>query len=49
MTDPGPSARLAWIEAVLALAFFVCALGCVAPFKRTARLKTRSHSRAEKR
>ncbi|KND59292.1 putative transmembrane protein [Candidatus Burkholderia verschuerenii] len=48
MTDPGPSARLAWIEALLALAFFVCALGYVAPFKRASRSKRRLHARAKK-
>jgi uncharacterized membrane protein len=37
MTDGGLSARLGWCEAALALAFFVCALGYVAPFKRAAR------------
>src|SRR6266702_327308 len=34
MTDGGLSARLGWLEALLALVFFVCALGFVAPFKR---------------
>jgi uncharacterized membrane protein len=42
MTDPGLSARLAWLEAVLSLAFFVCALGFVAPFKRAARTRARA-------
>ncbi|CAL8474343.1 DUF2069 domain-containing protein [Caballeronia sp. S22] len=42
MTDAGLSASLAWLEALLALAFFVCALAYVAPFKRAARLNARS-------
>ena len=42
MTDAGLSASLAWLEALLALAFFVCALGYVAPFKRTARMNARA-------
>lgn len=37
MSDPGFSARLGWLEAGLALVFFVCALVYVAPFKRAAR------------
>jgi uncharacterized membrane protein len=37
MTDGGLSARLGWFEALLALAFFVCALAYVAPFKRAAK------------
>ncbi|MFC0400748.1 DUF2069 domain-containing protein [Paraburkholderia rhizosphaerae] len=37
MSDRGPSATLAWLEALLALLFFVCALAYVAPFKRAAR------------
>jgi uncharacterized membrane protein len=37
MSDRGPSASLAWLEALLALLFFVCALVYVAPFKRAAR------------
>jgi uncharacterized membrane protein len=41
MTDSGLSARLGWLEAMLALAFFGCALGYVAPFKRAARAKKR--------
>jgi uncharacterized membrane protein len=41
MTDAGLSARLGLIEVLLALAFFVCALGYVAPFKRAARAKKR--------
>ncbi|WP_321791476.1 DUF2069 domain-containing protein [Caballeronia sp. J97] len=42
MTDMGLSAPLAWLEALLALAFFVCALAYVAPFKREARLNARA-------
>jgi len=41
MTDGGLSARLGWIEAVLALVYFVCALAFVAPFKRAARAAKR--------
>jgi uncharacterized membrane protein len=37
MSDPAPENRLGWIEVALALAFFVCALAYVAPFKRAAR------------
>jgi uncharacterized membrane protein len=48
MTDPAPAARLAWLEALLAIVFFACALGYVAPFKRAARAKKRMHARAEK-
>ncbi|WP_207005310.1 DUF2069 domain-containing protein [Trinickia mobilis] len=41
MTDGGLSARLGWIEATLAVIFFICALGYVAPFKRAARAARR--------
>jgi uncharacterized membrane protein len=41
MTDGGLSARLGWIEALLALVFFGCALGYVAPYKRAARAAKR--------
>ncbi|WP_250472090.1 DUF2069 domain-containing protein [Caballeronia sp. GAFFF1] len=41
MSDAGLSARLAWLEALLALAFFVCAIAYVAPFKRAARAAKR--------
>ncbi|MGV2289207.1 DUF2069 domain-containing protein [Trinickia sp. YCB016] len=41
MTDGGLSARLGWIEAALAVTFFICALGYVAPFKRAARAARR--------
>ncbi len=37
MSDRGLSARLGWLEVLLALLFFVCALAYVAPFKRAAR------------
>jgi uncharacterized membrane protein len=37
MTDGALSARLGWLEALLAFAFFVCALAYVAPFKRAAK------------
>jgi uncharacterized membrane protein len=37
MTDRPPGNMLGWIEAALALGFFVCALAYVAPFKRAAR------------
>jgi uncharacterized membrane protein len=37
MTDGGLSARLGWIEALLALVYFICALAFVAPFKRAAK------------
>jgi uncharacterized membrane protein len=42
MTDGGLSARLGWLEALLALAFFLCALAYVAPFKRAARAARRA-------
>jgi uncharacterized membrane protein len=42
MTDRGISARLGWLEALLALAFFICALAFVAPFKRAARAAKRA-------
>jgi uncharacterized membrane protein len=42
MTDARLPASLAWLEAALALAFFVCALAYVAPFKRAARLNARA-------
>jgi uncharacterized membrane protein len=37
MSDPAPENRLGWVEVVLALGFFACALAYVAPFKRAAR------------
>ncbi len=42
MMDSALSALLAWLEALLALAFFVCALAYVAPFKRASRLNARA-------
>jgi uncharacterized membrane protein len=41
LSEAGLSARLAWLEALLALAFFVCAIAYVAPFKRAARARKR--------
>ena len=41
MTDPVPANRLGWVEVVLALVFFACALTYVAPFKRAARRRRR--------
>jgi uncharacterized membrane protein len=46
MTDGGLSARLGWIEALLALVYFVCALAFVAPFKRAARAAKREGIKA---
>ena len=45
MTDARVSASLGWLEALLGLAFFVCALVYVAPFKRTARMNARAKKR----
>jgi uncharacterized membrane protein len=42
MSDPGLSARLGWLETLLALIFFVCTLAYVAPFKRAARRARRA-------
>jgi uncharacterized membrane protein len=42
MTDGGMSARLGWIEAVLAIVFLACALAYVAPFKRASRAARRN-------
>lgn len=42
MSDRGLSARLGWLETLLALVFFVCALAYVAPFKRAARAARRT-------
>jgi hypothetical protein len=36
-SDHGLSARLGWLQAALAVIFFVCALTYVAPFKRAAK------------
>ncbi|MCC8405175.1 DUF2069 domain-containing protein [Paraburkholderia sp. MMS20-SJTN17] len=37
-SDHGSSARLAWLQAALAVIFFACTLAYVGPFKRAARL-----------
>jgi len=42
MSDRGLSAQLGWLETLLALVFFVCALAYVAPFKRAARRAKRA-------
>ena len=44
MSDRGLSAQLGWLETLLALMFFVCALAYVAPFKRAARRAKRAAS-----
>ncbi|CAH2812625.1 MAG: Putative transmembrane protein [uncultured Caballeronia sp.] len=46
MNDGGLSARLGWLEALLALAFFGCALAFIAPFKRAARAAKRAKAAA---
>jgi uncharacterized membrane protein len=46
MTDGGLSARLGWLEVLLSLAYFACALGYVAPFKRAARAAKRAGAAA---
>jgi uncharacterized membrane protein len=45
-SDRGLSARLGWLQAVLAVVFFVCTLAYVGPFKRAAK---RAAKRAVKR
>jgi uncharacterized membrane protein len=40
-SERGLSARLGWLEGALAVAFFVCTLAYVAPFKRAAKQATR--------
>lgn len=55
MSDGGLSARLAWVQAALGIAFLVCALVYIAPFKRAARAaagqadadKTATHARVD--
>ena len=42
MSDRGLSAQLGWLETLLAVAFFVCALVYVAPFKQAAQRAKRS-------
>jgi uncharacterized membrane protein len=37
-SDTGLSARLGWLETALSLAFFICTLTYVGPFKRAAKL-----------
>jgi uncharacterized membrane protein len=44
MSDRGLSAQLGWCEALLAIAFFVCAIVYVAPFKRAAKRNARRDS-----
>jgi uncharacterized membrane protein len=46
MTDGGLSAKLGWMEALLATVFFVCALAYVAPFKRAARARKKALANA---
>ena len=45
MSDRGLSARLGWCEVLLAVAFFVCALVYVAPFKRAAKREARRENK----
>jgi uncharacterized membrane protein len=40
-SDRGLSARLGWLEVALTVAFFVCTLAYVAPFKRAAKRAAR--------
>jgi uncharacterized membrane protein len=42
MTDGGLSARLGWLEALLSIVCFACALAYVAPYKRAARAVKRA-------
>ncbi|CAE6694572.1 DUF2069 domain-containing protein [Paraburkholderia domus] len=44
-SDRGLSARLGWLEATLALVFFVCTLAYVAPFKRAAKRAAKENAR----
>ena len=41
-SERGLSAQLGWLETLLAVVFFVCALAYVGPFKRTARRAKRA-------
>ena len=41
-SERGLSAQLGWLETLLAVAFFVCALAYVGPFKRAARRAKRA-------
>lgn len=45
-SDHGLSARLGWLETALSLAFFVCTLAYVAPFKRAAKRAARQAAMA---
>jgi uncharacterized membrane protein len=42
-SDRGLSARLGWLEAALAVVFFVCTLLYVGPFKRAAKRAAKLH------
>jgi uncharacterized membrane protein len=42
MSEHGLSAQLAWLETLLALVFFACALAYVAPFKQAAKRARRN-------
>ncbi|RKT24481.1 putative membrane protein [Paraburkholderia sp. RAU2J] len=44
-SDHGLSARLGWLQAALAVIFFVCALTYVAPFKRAAKRAAKEAAR----
>ncbi|WP_429302988.1 DUF2069 domain-containing protein [Paraburkholderia sp. GAS199] len=46
-SDRGSSARFGWLEAALAVLFFVCALAYVAPFKRAAKRAARQSKQAD--
>lgn len=47
MTERGLSAQLGWLEALLAFAYFTCALAYVAPFKRTAKARKKADIAAQ--
>ena len=49
MSDPGLGARLGWLEALLAAAFFGCALAYLAPFKRAAKRHAKQNGKSEAR
>ncbi|HZZ11991.1 MAG TPA: DUF2069 domain-containing protein, partial [Paraburkholderia sp.] len=44
-SERGLSARLGWLEAALAVVFFICTLAYVAPFKRAAKRAAREAAR----
>lgn len=44
MSDPAPSNLLGWLEAVLAVGYFVCAIAYVAPYKRAAKQAQKAQS-----